>query len=159
MSSFFKFSSKFLFYPLLGCHWNIQTRSFTSFKEGDTVTLAKKITQEDVEKFAKLSGDTNPIHIDRVYVKNRTNFDDCVVHGALLNGLVSGVIGTRLPGPGTLVVKQELNFPSPCYVGEEVNLTVRLRELRKIVTVDFSCVTDSGKIVLWGNCKLRLQRL
>ena len=125
-----------------------------SLTVGDTATLTKRITCEEVQQFAQLSGDTNSIHVDKDYVKEKTKLEDCIVHGAFLNSLVSGVIGTRLPGPGTLVVKQELNFPSPCYVGEEVTVTVKLTGLRKIQTVDFSCATSSGKIVLWGNCHL-----
>lgn len=125
-----------------------------SLKITDTATLRKKITSADIEKFAKLSGDTNPLHVDRNYVVAKTSFKNCLVHGAYLNSLVSSVIGTRLPGPGAVVVKEELNFPNPCYVEEEVKVTVRLREIRKIITVDFTCVTDAGQVVLCGNARL-----
>lgn len=156
MSLFFKLPKITLFYLPLRHLLKYHKRG-VSLKVGDTATLTKKITFEEVKKFAEVSGDTNPIHIDKEYIKEQTKFEDCVVHGAFLNSVVSGIIGTRLPGPGTLVVKQELNFPSPCYVEEEINVTVKLTGLRKILTVDFSCVTNSGKVVLWGNCRLVLQ--
>ncbi|KAG0730548.1 Armadillo repeat-containing protein 7 [Chionoecetes opilio] len=62
--------------------------------------------------------------------------------------------GTSLPGPGTLVVRQELYFPNPCYAGEEVEVTVKLASLRKIITVDFSCTATEGKVVLEGSARL-----
>lgn len=125
-----------------------------SLKVGDVATLRKKITAEDIKKFSELSGDTNPLHLDKEFVHSQTVFEDLLVHGAHLNSLVSRVIGTLLPGPGTLVVKQELHFPSPCYVGEEVEVTVKLASLRKIITVDFSCTATEGKVVLEGTARL-----
>lgn len=134
-------------------------RRCLALKVGDDATLKKRITKEDVTQFGSLTGDTNPIHTDDLYVRECTKFEHCVVHGAFLNGLVSSVIGTQLPGPGTVVVKQELNFPSPCYVGEEVEVSVRVKDLRKIITVEFSCRSSSGKVVLWGIAKLVHQQL
>lgn len=126
-----------------------------SCKEGDVATVKRTFTQKEVEEFARLSGDWNPIHTDSTYAKSQ--FKRCIVHGALLNGAVSGVIGTQLPGPGTVVTQQELHFPYPCYIGEEVLVTVRLASLRKISTIQFSCtLTDSGKVVLKGSAKLIL---
>ncbi|XP_045132227.1 hydroxyacyl-thioester dehydratase type 2, mitochondrial-like [Portunus trituberculatus] len=125
-----------------------------SLKVGDVATLRKKITAEDIKKFSELSGDTNPVHLDKKFVESQTTFKDLVVHGAHLNSLVSRVIGTQLPGPGTLVVRQELKFPNPCYAGEEVEVTVRLANLRKIITVDFFCTATEGKIVLEGKGQL-----
>lgn len=126
-----------------------------SYKEGDVATVKRTFTQKEVEEFARLSGDWNPIHSDAAYASSR--FERCIVHGALLNGAVSGVIGTQLPGPGTVVAQQELHFPNPCYIGEEVLVTVRLASLRKLSTIQFSCTsTDSGKVVLRGSAKLIL---
>ena len=125
-----------------------------SQKVGDVATLRKIITVEEIKKFAELSGDTNPLHLNQEYIHSQTTFENLLVHGAYLNSLVSRVIGTTLPGPGTLVVRQELYFPSPCYAGEEVEVTVTLASLRKIITADFSCTTTTGKVVLKGNAQL-----
>lgn len=89
-----------------------QLRQIHDLKIGDHVIVKKKITFEDVKNFAVLTGDHNTIHVKS---------EMPIVHGAFLNGLVSGVIGTKLPGFGTLVCKQQIIFPEPCYVGEEVN--------------------------------------
>ncbi|KAF2898310.1 hypothetical protein ILUMI_07863, partial [Ignelater luminosus] len=119
---------------------------------GDTCTIVKKITDEDIQNFCKISGDTNPIHI-------KNDSGNAVVHGAFLNGLVSGVIGTKLPGPGTLVVSQNLNFPNKCFSGESVRITVNLIENRKIIKVEFACeVEERKKVVLYGDARLVLNK-
>lgn len=128
---------------------NILSKS-KKFITGDEVSVSKTITHEDVDSFSKLSGDTNPIHL-----KNK----EAVVHGAFLNSLVSGVIGTRLPGPGALVVEETLHFPNKCYVGETVNIKVKLVDNRKIIKVQFNCdVSDKNKTVLHGNAKLIMSK-
>lgn len=121
-----------------------------SLQVGDSVTVVKKITEEDVLKFSQVSGDTNPIHF---------NQGNAIVHGALLNGLVSGVIGTKLPGPGTLVISQNLNFPNKCYCNESIVINVKLVEFRKIIKVKFECKTeDENIVVLYGDAKLMLSK-
>ncbi|KAJ4427264.1 hypothetical protein ANN_24882 [Periplaneta americana] len=119
-------------------------------KERDRVTEIREVSQDDVDAFSKLTGDHNPIHTTN---GGKTK---AIVHGALLNGLVSGVIGTRLPGPGTMVVLQELNFPNPCFAGEQVTVTVEIESLRKIITCRFWCTVNRDKdlTVLHGYAKL-----
>ena len=120
--------------------------------EGDKVSEIKCVTQEDVNIFSRLTGDHNPIH------KTPDRASDCpaIVHGALLNGLISGVIGTKLPGPGTMVVSQILHFPNPCYAGEQVVVTVEITSVRKLIACKFSCtVNRKNKVtVLHGEAKL-----
>lgn len=129
------------------CYSNVISK-FNRYKVGDTVTVKRRITLEDLQSFTQLSGDTNPIH-------STSGQERAVVHGAFLNGLVSAVIGTRLPGPGTLVVSQNLYFPNKCYANEEVAVTVQLVEDRKIMKVKFQCdVGEEKKIVLYGDAKL-----
>ncbi|XP_014605231.1 PREDICTED: uncharacterized protein LOC106787408 [Polistes canadensis] len=88
-----------------------------SLKVGDRVSISKTITNSDVLSFAQLTSDYNPIHITS---------DKNIVHGALLNGLVSGVLGTKLPGPGTIVTEQTLKYPNSCYVGDTVEIIVQI---------------------------------
>lgn len=116
---------------------------------GASTSLQKKISQEDVRVFSELTGDWNTIH----HLK-----DHPVVHGALLNGLVSGLIGTELPGPGTLLVKEFLRFPNPCYVGDTVTVTVTLTDVGKIITCTFHVVSKQfNNVVLEGEAKLLIK--
>lgn len=116
------------------------TKKFTPI----STSVTKKITKNDVENFAKISGDTNPVHFG----------ENAIVHGAFLNSLVSAVIGTKLPGPGTIVVSQTLKFPSECRVNDVVTIKVDLIEARKLYLVTFKCTTDGDKVVLEGDAKL-----
>lgn len=114
-------------------------------KEGEQVSILKTITNSDVLNFAQLTNDFNPIHINST--KN-------IVHGALLNGLISGVLGTKLPGPGTIVAEQFLKFPHPCYVGDTVEIKVQIISVRKIVKCAYTIIANGDRIVLKGEAKL-----
>jgi acyl dehydratase len=81
--------------------------------------------QTDFDRFAAVSGDDNPIHVDPDF-SARTKFGRTVAHGMFLYGVAAGVLGTRLPGPGTLQLDQELMFPYPTYAGEEVTVQVEV---------------------------------
>ncbi|KAK6644571.1 hypothetical protein RUM43_000838 [Polyplax serrata] len=119
-----------------------------SLKVGDKVSVRRRITAEDVRIFSNLTKDHNPIHSDP---------NKGIVHGAFLNGLVSGVIGTALPGFGTVVVEQNLRFPKPCYTGDEVTIDVIIKSVRKIVEVEFHVSNGNEineQIVLEGTAKL-----
>lgn len=111
---------------------------------GKRVSVERTITDDDIIEFAKLTNDYNPIHIDQ---------PEKIVHGALLNGLLSGVLGTKLPGPGTIVVEQLIRYPKPCYAGDTVQITVEILSARKIVKCRYSIVANSERIVLEGEGK------
>lgn len=115
-------------------------------------TLERKISAEDVNLFSKLTGDFNTVHSSP---ENKPS----IVHGALLNGIVSGVIGTRLPGNGTIVVSQTFRFPNPCYVGETIVVTVKIVDVRKILTCTYNIVNKQSKaLVMEGSAKLVFHR-
>lgn len=120
---------------------------------GDKAVSTRRISQDDVMNFARLSGDTNPIHLPQ-------DGKMAVVHGALLNGIVSSVIGTQLPGAGTLVAWQSLNFPEKCYAGENITTQVEVVSVRKIIHLKFDCSVDvcgktgKKKCVLHGEAKV-----
>lgn len=119
--------------------------TMNNLREGDQVSVFKVITNDDILKFAELTGDYNPIHIDSA--RN-------IAHGALLNGLVSGLIGTKLPGAGTIVIEQNLTFPKPCYAGDTVEVIVKIVSVRKIIKCEYMCIANGDKIVLEGEAKV-----
>ncbi|XP_023220972.1 hydroxyacyl-thioester dehydratase type 2, mitochondrial-like [Centruroides sculpturatus] len=125
--------------------------------EGDTAEETRLFTKDDVELFSKLTGDFNPIHLNDSYAQKQ-KFDGRLVHGALINGLISCLLGTKLPGPGCVVVKELLEFPAPLYVDEKVVAKVVITSVRKtIVKCSFNCCTENGKEVLKGEAKLLLK--
>lgn len=119
--------------------------AMNNLREGDQVSVLKVITNDDILKFAELTGDHNPIHTESA--RN-------IAHGALLNGLVSGLIGTKLPGAGTIVIEQNLTFPKPCYAGDTVEVIVKITSIRKIIKCAYMCIANGDRIVLEGEAKL-----
>lgn len=111
------------------------------------VQIVKRFTQQDLEKFAQFTGDFNHIHSADVPVAERR------VHGALLNAVVAGIIGTKLPGPGTVVLEQNFKFLKPCRIETDTIVTVRLLHSRKISTVEYEC-RQHNDVVFAGNAKL-----
>lgn len=113
--------------------------------------IERTITEEDVNLFSKVTGDFNAVHSSR-------GDNPGIVHGALLNGIVSGIIGTKLPGSGTIVLSQTLNFPKPCFVGETVIVTVEIEKLRKISVCNYEVISKLSKsVVMNGSAKLLLK--
>lgn len=114
-------------------------------------SVTKKVTMEDIEKFASVSGDYNPVHLDREYAAG-TIFKGVIAHGLLTASYISTVFGMKMPGPGAIYVAQSLNFKAPVRVGDEVVARVVVVDLwpaKRRARFDCSC-TVNDKIVLDG---------
>lgn len=134
------------------CKLHTSTFNSVSFKAGDKIRIQKTLTQKDLDTFSNLTSDHNYIH------QNNGNKRP-IVHGALLNGLVAGLIGTHLPGPGTILVSQTMKFPNKCFVGEKLTISVELVDVRKILKVKFFCIVEEEKkVVFEGEAKLMLAK-
>ena len=113
--------------------------------------LQKVVTDEDIEMFATVSTDRNPVHLDDAYAQD-TIFEGRIAHGMLTAGLISAVIGEQLPGHGTVYLGQTLKFMAPVRPGDLVRAEVEVREIdhsRRRVTLDTRCLVE-GKVVLKG---------
>ena len=91
-------------------------KSINEIKVGDSAEFAKTISETDIYMFAGVTGDFNPAHINEAYAQN-TFFKTRIAHGMLPAGFISAVLGTQLPGPGTIYMRQELNFTAPVRIG------------------------------------------
>jgi len=123
---------------------------------GSTASITKTISIDDVDDFARLSGDTNPVHLDDSYAAT-SRFGRRIAHGLLVASLISAVLGTRLPGPGSVYLNQTLTFKSPVFPGDEVTALVeviRIREDKPIVTIRTTCTNQAGQVVLEGEAIL-----
>jgi len=103
-------------------------KSIQELKLGDWAQFSKTVTEADVVLFAGVTGDFNPAHMDQVWA-SRTRFQGRIVHGILSAGLISAAIGTRLPGPGTIYLSQELKFLAPVRIGDTLTARVEVVEI------------------------------
>jgi acyl dehydratase len=123
-----------------------------SLKIGDQATRTKTITDEDVQNFAKASGDTNPVHLDDAYAAG-TRFGRRIAHGMLTGSLISAILGNDLPGQGTIYLQQEFKFKAPVFIGDTITAAVEVvayREDRRIATLHTTCVNQDGTLVIDG---------
>jgi acyl dehydratase len=104
---------------------NLNERGQVDLRVGQRAALERIFTQDDFNRFAVLSGDDNPIHVDEAF-SARTHFGKPVAHGMLLYSIISSLLGKQLPGPGSLQTQQELIFPSPTFAGELVTFAVEI---------------------------------
>ena len=128
---------------------------------GDSETLSKTITQEDIRQFADLTGDVNPVHVNEEMAK-KTRFKGRIAHGMWGASLISAVIGTRLPGPGAIYLGQTLTFKAPVYPGDTVTAkcTVKkVREDKSIVTLETTCVNQKGDVVVEGEAVVLVEEI
>lgn len=128
---------------------------------GAAASLTRVVEATDVEAFAQLTGDQNPVHLDEEYA-SQSRFGARIAHGALIAGYISAVLGTMLPGPGSIYLEQTSSFKAPVYIGDEITATVRvikIREDKPIVTLETSCVNQHGKAVIEGTAVLLCPQL
>ncbi len=98
-----------------------------TFTVGEEATMTKIISDDDVRTFAQISGDDNPVHVNDEYARG-TMFKGRIAHGMLVAGLISAVLGTKLPGPGAIYMSQQLRFLAPVKPGEEVTARAKVSE-------------------------------
>lgn len=119
---------------------------------GQKASFSKTITESDVCLFAGVTGDMNPVHINAVYAEQSV-FHRRIAHGMLSAGLISTVLGTRLPGPGTIYLEQQLKFVAPVYIGDTITATIeveRLDPVKRRVGLKTTCTNQDSKIVVTG---------
>ena len=130
---------------------------FEDLEVGLSETLSKTIASSDVVGFAEITGDRNPIHLSEHFAA-RTPFGTRIAHGLYTAGLISAVLGTRLPGPGAIYLSQNLRFRAPVRIGDTVAVTVEVVELvPEKQRARLSCVCSvAGEIVLEGEALVKV---
>jgi acyl dehydratase len=121
---------------------------------GATATWTRTFTADDVEAFARITGDRNPLHFDAAFTE-RTRLGRPVVQGGLTAGLFNALVAMELPGPGSVFLHQEWDYPAPVYTGDTVTATAEVVEVRADKPITrLRCVArrDDGTEVLRGEC-------
>lgn len=128
----------------------------SKIKLGDTYTEKVRYTQTNVDTFAQISGDNNPIHINPEYA-SKSIFGRCIVHGFFAGAVFSKVFGTQWPGEGTIYLYQEMKFMSPVFVEQDYDAVfevVELDEVKHRGTIKCTLQDADGKVAIAGTAKL-----
>jgi 3-hydroxybutyryl-CoA dehydratase len=127
-------------------------KTIDELEVGDSAQFSKTVTETDIYLYAGITGDFNPAHVDEEYARN-TYFGTRIAHGMLSAGFISAVLGTRLPGPGAIYLRQELTFLGAVKIGDTITARVEVIEIdaakgrAKLLT---TCDNQEGKRVLTG---------
>jgi 3-hydroxybutyryl-CoA dehydratase len=131
-----------------------------NFSVGDSAEITKTIEQTDIEAFASVTGDHNPVHVDEEFAKT-TRFGRRIAHGMLTASLISSVLANKLPGEGSVYLGQTLQFVAPVFPGDEVTARVTVKEIREdkpILKLETICSNKRGEIVIRGEATVLIHR-
>jgi 3-hydroxybutyryl-CoA dehydratase len=128
-------------------------------KVGMSAMFGKTVTEADIVAYAGVSGDTNPIHLHDGFART-TRFGQRIAHGMLSGSFISAVIGTKLPGPGSVYISQTMNFMAPVLIGETITAVATVTaidERRRRVTLKTQCL-NGDKVVIDGEAQILVPR-
>ena len=130
--------------------------SYNDISIGQQESFIIKITESMVEQFSNLSGDLNPLHMDNEFAES-SSFNKRIVHGMLLASFFSQLIGMKLPGKNALYFSQTLNFRSPCYIDDEIQVfgeVIEKSDSTQIITISTSIFNKSKTCLIDGIAKI-----
>ena len=127
-------------------------KTIEEMKVGDTAKFSKTVSESDVYLFAGVTGDLNPAHVSEEFAKD-TFFKTRIAHGMLSASFISTVIGTMMPGPGSVYMRQEANFLAPVKFGDTITAVVEVAEIiadKKRVRLKTYCINQEKTVVVDG---------
>jgi phosphate acetyltransferase len=136
---------------------HIENRTYDEIQVGDSASLTRTLKPEDIQLFAVMSGDVNPAHVDPEYARS-SEFREVIAHGMWGGALISTVLGTQFPGPGTIYVDQTLHFSRPVTIGDTITVTVtatRKFDHNHHILFDCVCRNQDGLEVIRGTAEVR----
>jgi 3-hydroxybutyryl-CoA dehydratase len=119
---------------------------------GSSAALTRIVTADDIATFGRITGDTNPVHEDDEFAR-AYGFRGRIAQGMLVASHIAGVLGTLLPGRGSIYLKQTLSFKAPVYVGDQITATATVLQIRAdkpIITLSTTCTNQDGTVVIDG---------
>ena len=131
------------------------------FTIGEKAQLSRVISEDDIRRMADITGDFNPVHMDEEFA-SRTRFRGRIAHGVFSAGLISAVLGTKLPGAGAVYLKQTLDFLYPVRAGDTLTAEVEVTSWRadkRIITLKTRCLNQDGKDVVYCEAVLLVEKL
>jgi len=133
-------------------------KKFSEIKIGDKAEMSKKILEKDIQTFAKLSGDFNPIHLDKEYA-SKTFFKKQIAHGMYVASFISTLLSKKLPGPGTIYLFQKIHFKKPAYINDVITTSVKViekKDKKERIILETICKNQNDEIIIEGIAEVML---
>lgn len=130
------------------------------FRVGERASVTRTVTEEDVNAFAELIGDFNPLHVDEAYAR-QSRFGARIAHGVFTTGLISAALGNELPGPGGIYLSQKIDFTAPVYLGDTIKAVVEVSSWRpdkRVITLKTDVYNQDEKHVASGEAVMMVER-
>ena len=127
-------------------------KTINELRLGDLAEFAKTVSESDIYLYAGVTGDFNPAHVNEVYAE-KTFFKTRIAHGMLVAGFISAILANKLPGPGTIYLRQELNFLAPVRIGDTITARAEVVQIiseKNRVRLKTTCFNQEGNQVLDG---------
>lgn len=131
-------------------------KTIDQIAKGDVSEFTKTVSESDIYQYAGITGDFNPAHVNEAYA-SKTFFKKRIAHGMLSAGFISAILGNHLPGPGSIYVKQELNFMAPVYIGDTITAraeVIHVDKEKNRVTLSTNCFNQEGTMIIKGEAVL-----
>ena len=135
---------------------HLSNHTYDEMTIGQTASYTKEVREKDIQLFAVVSGDVNPVHLDADFAAN-TQFKERIAHGMLTGAFVSAALAMELPGPGTIYLGQTLRFRLPVKIGDTITVQLEVtqkRDDKKFVTLDCKAINQNGKTVATGTAEV-----
>lgn len=135
--------------------------SYSEIQIGQKAELVRTVTEDDIKKFADVSGDRNPIHLDEEFAK-KTFFQGRIAHGMLSVAFISTVLASKLPGPGSIYLKQEIIFKKPVRIGDTITVAVEVIDKddeKERVILKTTCINQDNELVVDGKATVMPMKL
>ena len=134
----------------------LSNHTFDEIHIGQTASFQRAVSVRDIELFAEVSGDQNPVHLDEDFART-SRFGERIAHGMLTGAFISAALAMELPGPGTVYLSQSLRFRLPVKIGDEIRVELEVtekNERRQQVTIDCKAFNQDGKVVASGSAEV-----
>ena len=117
---------------------------------GDSYIKTFAVSESMIDKFSKITGDKNPLHLNDAYAKS-TIFKKRIAHGFLVGGFISAVLGSYYPGNGTIYLSQNMKFISPVFINDSIKVEIKIINIsKKIITLSTNCFKNNNELVIEG---------
>lgn len=133
-------------------------RNFEDLFVGESASIRQTATEEYIQKMAELTGDNNLLHLDEEYAKTSL-FGQRIAHGLFCDGMLSTILGTNLPGAGTIYMEKHIQFRAPVFIDDEIETTVAITGIdaeKRIIDLSFKCAKNDAAVVAKGKVRVKM---